>query len=66
MNGLRKCGVGIYSRILPSDKKKWNLATCENIGRPRGYYANKSDRGRQIQYDFTYMWNLKTKTNEQT
>ena len=29
----------------------------------RGYYAeqNKSDRERQIQYDFTYMWNLKTK-----
>ena len=21
MNGLRKCGVGIYSRILSSDKK---------------------------------------------
>ena len=23
-------------------------------------------RERQIQYDFTYMWNLKHKTNEQT
>ena len=28
---------------------------------PRGYYAkwNKSDRERQMPYDFTYMWNLK-------
>ena len=24
----------------------------------------KSDRERQILYDFTYMWNLKNKTNE--
>ena len=30
-----------------------------------GYYAksNKSDRERQTLYDFTYMWNLKNKTN---
>ena len=30
---------------------------------PWGYYAkwNKSDRERQILYDFTYMWNLKNK-----
>ena len=28
---------------------------------PRGYYAkwNKSDRERQLQYDFTYMWSKK-------
>ena len=25
-----------------------------------------SDRERQIPYDFTYMWNLKNKINEQT
>ena len=25
---------------------------------------NKSDRGRQILYDSTYMWNLKNKTSE--
>ena len=33
-----------------------------------GYYVkwNKSDRDEQIPYDFTYMWNLKNKTNEQT
>ena len=34
---------------------------------PGGYYAkwNKSDRERQIPYDFTYWWNLKNKTNKQ-
>ena len=34
----------------------------------RVYYAkqNKSERKRQIPYDFTHMWNLKNKTNEQT
>lgn len=26
---------------------------------------NSLDRGRQIPYNFTYMWNLKNKTNEQ-
>ena len=31
---------------------------------PRGYYAkwNKSEWEGQILYDFTYMWNLKNKT----
>ena len=30
-----------------------------------GHYAkrNKSDKERQILYDFTYMWNLKNTTN---
>ena len=34
---------------------------------PWAYYAkwNKSDRERQIPYDFTYMWILKNKTNEE-
>ena len=32
----------------------------------RGCYTdwNKSDGERQMLYDFTYMWNLKGKTNE--
>ena len=43
--------------------KEGNIAICSNMGRPRGYYAkwNKSDRERQILYDFTYMWNLENK-----
>ena len=33
---------------------------------PRGHFEkwNKSNRERQILYDFTYMWNLKNKTNK--
>ena len=39
--------------------KEWNLAICDNIDGPRGYYEkwNKSDRERQC--DFIDMWNLK-------
>ena len=36
---------------------------------PWGYYAtgNNSDGERQVQYDFTHMWNIKqNKINEQT
>ena len=38
------------------------------MNEPRVHYAqgNKSDRERQIPYDFTYMWNLKNKIKEQT
>ena len=48
-------------------KKEGNPAICNNMDGLRGYYAkwNKSDKERQILYDFTYMWNLKNKTNEQ-
>ena len=47
-------------------KKEWNLAISNNMDRPRGCYAkwNKSDRGRQILYEFTYMWNLKNKKHK--
>ena len=33
---------------------------------PRDYHTkrSKSERERQIQYDITYMWNLKYDTNE--
>ena len=47
-------------------KKESNLAICDNMDRPGGYYAkwNRSDRERQIPYGVTYMWNPKSKTNE--
>ena len=53
-----------YSAI----KRNKSLAICNNMGGPRGNYAkqNKSDRKRQIPYDLTYMWNLKTKQNKTT
>ena len=59
--------VCIHNGLLLSHKK-WNPVICDNMGGPRGYYAewNKSDREGQILYDFIYMWNLKKKTNEQT
>ena len=39
---------------------------CDNMEGPRGYYdkLNKSDRERQILYDFTSMWNIKNKMNK--
>ena len=50
----------IYNGILLSHKKEGNLAICNNMDRPRGYYA-KSDRERQILYALTHMWNQKNK-----
>ena len=46
----------IHNGILLSHKKEWNLAVCDQLDGPRGYYAkwNKSDRERQIPYDLTY------------
>ena len=60
--------VHIYNGIVLSHKKEWNPDICDNMDGPRVYYAkwNKSDGEKQIPYDFTYMWNLKNKTNEQT
>ena len=46
---------------LLSYKKEWTVAIGDNT-MDKGYYTkwNKSGRERQIPYDFTYMWNLKT------
>ena len=48
-------------------KKELNLAICNNMDGAREYIAkqNKPVRERQIPYDFTHMWNLRNKTNEQ-
>ena len=37
------------------------------VDRPTGSYAkwNKSDKEREIPYDFAYMWNLKNTTSKQ-
>ena len=57
--------VYIYNGILLGHKK-WNNATCSNMGRPRDYHTkwNKSERERQVPYDITYMYNPKCDTNE--
>ena len=40
----------------------------DSMDGPRGYYAkwNNSDKEKQTPYDFTYMWNLNNKRNEET
>ena len=47
-------------------KKKGNLATWDSMDGTWRYYAksNKSDRERQITYDFTHMYNLNKQTKE--
>ena len=57
-----------YNGIVLGHEKEWNNDICSNMGGPRDYHPkwSKSDRGRQISYHITYMWNLKSKndTNE--
>ena len=44
-------------------QKKVKSCHCDNMDRPWGYYVkwNKSDRERQMPYDFSHMWNIKNK-----
>ena len=43
------------------------MSILNNIDDPRGHYAkwNKTDKDK-YSYDFTCMWELESKTNEQT
>ena len=54
---------GIYNGILPNQKKRWNLAICDNMDRFWGYYAkwNKSNGERQIPHHLNHMWDIKKK-----
>ena len=56
----------IYIQWNISHQKEWNNAICSNMDGPRDYHTkgSKSERGRQIPYDITYMWNLKYDTNQ--
>ena len=53
----------VYNGILLSHQKEWNLAICNDVDGTRAKWY-KSVRERQIPYDFTYMWNLRNKTDE--
>ena len=46
--------------ILDTLKKRWNLASCDNMGGSGVHYTkwNKSDRERQLPYDFTHIHNI--------
>ena len=64
-------GTKIPQAAWCGGKKKttqWNLAICDNMDGPRGYYAkwNKSDRERQNTIWFHLCVESKNKTNEQT
>ena len=50
-----------HNEILFSHKKGGNSATYNTTAESPGHCAksNKSDRERQIWYDFNYMWNIK-------
>ena len=58
--------VYIYTIKYYLPLKKRNLAVCDNMDGSREYYprCNKSDKERQKLNDFTWMWNLKNKTNK--
>ena len=58
--------VYIYKGILLSHKKEQINAIFSNTDGPRDYHTkwSKSQRGRQIPYDRSYMWNLKYDINE--
>ena len=48
-------------------QKGENLTLWDSVNEPGEHYAkwNKPVRERQIVYDFTYMWNLMNKLNQQ-
>ena len=51
--------------ILLSHKKEQNHATCSNMDATRDSHI-KSEKGRKIPNDITYVWNLKYGTNVST
>ena len=55
-----------YYSAVKKKKKEWNNIICSNLDGPRDYNTkwSKSERERQMPYDFTYIWNLKYDTNE--
>ena len=58
----------MYVQWNISQKKEWNLTICNSMDGPRGYCTkwNKSVRERQMPCNFTHLWNVKNKINEQT
>lgn len=51
----------ISNGLLFSYKKDWNFNICDNMDWPWGHYTHLSQK-RQIWYDLTYKWNLKSQT----
>ena len=53
--------VYTFNGMILSHFIEWNLAIYDNMDGPRGYHLNEINQ-RQILCDFTYIWNLKIKT----
>ena len=57
--------VHIYSVILLSHLKEWDIALCNNMDGPRGIMLSEiSQRKINTQCVITYMWNLKNKADD--
>ena len=65
MNGLRKCGSFTQQNTTQPQKEKHN-AICSNMDGTGDSHPerSKSERERQIPYDFSYIWTLMHGTNE--
>ena len=63
---IRKMRLYIHNGILLSHQKEPNDAICSNMDGARDSPPewSKSERGRQIPYDVTRIWNLIYSTNE--
>ena len=58
----------VYQNKRPcGHKKEWDIAICSNIDGSKDYRTEWSKPGKERQiYDSTYMWNLKTNTDDLT
>ena len=54
------------ARIYNGEKTAFSISGAGKVGHLHVNHTKwtKSERGRQIQYDIAYMWNLKYDTNE--
>ena len=61
---IDKEDVQIYDEYYSAIKKNEHFALCYNMDGYREYYAKWKKSDREKLSDFTYMWNLQTKTDE--
>ena len=57
--------VHVYNKLLRSQKREWNHATCNNMDGPEIIIPSEiSEAEKDIPCDLTYVWNLKKDTNK--
>ena len=64
MNRETRCGIYTLEYCPAMKKNEIMPSSTMWVGLEGIMLRNKSDRERQILYDITYMWNLKTKVIE--